>query len=99
MFDEGSVVKIQLTPRKADVVPLHRAQQPAAGVFLRQWHSIKLKLGGKLYSDFKPKDEGSFQSCLTELQTVSDSGVFPGMYPKCRWRMTHHENSCFTLHS
>lgn len=29
--------------KKADVVPLHRAQQPAAGVFLRQWHSIKLK--------------------------------------------------------
>ena len=61
------MVKIQLTPRKADVVPLHRAQQPAAGVFLRQWHSIKLKLGGKLYSDFKP-----VESSLACIQNVDD---------------------------
>lgn len=29
--------------KKADVVPLHRAQHPAAGILQRQWHSIKLK--------------------------------------------------------
>lgn len=29
--------------KKADVMPLHRAQHPAVGIMQRKWHSIKLK--------------------------------------------------------
>ena len=36
-------------PRKADVMPLHRAQHPAVGIMQRKWHSIKLSLGVKWF--------------------------------------------------